>query len=82
MIWEEFEQKFGDAGIRIGPIGIGVAGAYKLVKCKRTEDSEAIRLDLNPAVKKEQIKVRLVEPGILEIEWPRIKTQGQDIPVE
>ena len=78
----DFEGQWGDFGINIGPIGVGVLGPYKVVKCWRTDDSEAIRLELDTAVKKEQIKVRLVEPGILEIEWPRIKGQGQDIPVE
>jgi len=37
-------------------------------------------LRINPEVKKEEIKARLTEPGILEIEWPRIK--GEEIPVE
>ncbi|MBN2270403.1 MAG: hypothetical protein JXN61_07310 [Sedimentisphaerales bacterium] len=79
---KEFEGQWGDFGINIGPISVGVLGPYKVVKYTRSEDCEVIRLDLNPAVKKDQIKVRLVEPGILEIEWPRIKGQGQDIPVE
>ena len=82
MMWKDFEGQWGDFGINIGPIGVGVLGPYKVVKYTRSEDSEVIRLELNRAVKKEQIKVRLVEPGILEIEWPRIKGQGQDIPVE
>jgi len=30
---------------------------------------------------KEEIKVRLMKPGVLEIEWPR-KIKGEDIPVE
>jgi len=82
MMWKDFEGQWGDFGINIGPIGVGVLGPYKVVKYTRSEDSEVIRLELNRAVKKEQIKVRLVEPGILEIEWPRTKPQGQDIPVE
>ena len=29
MIWEEFEQTFGDARIQVGSIGIAVAGAWR-----------------------------------------------------
>jgi len=79
---KDFQGQLGDLGIKIGPIGVEVSGSYKVVKYAPTDDSEVIRVDLSPDVKKEQIKVRLVEPGILEIEWPRIKGQGQDIPVE
>jgi hypothetical protein len=46
----------------------------------RTETSHILQIRLNPAVKKEEIKARLVRPGLLEIEWPRSK--GEDIPVE
>jgi len=33
--------------------------------------SHLLRFQINRDVKKEEIKVRLIEPGILEIEWPR-----------
>jgi len=32
-------------------------------------------------VKKEEIKVQLIEPGVLEIEWPR-RIRGEEIPIE
>jgi hypothetical protein len=38
----------------------------------------AFRIDSE--VTKQDIKVRLVTPGLLEIEWPR--RQGEEIPVE
>ena len=79
---KNFDADWGDFGIHVGPISVGVMGPYKVVKYAPTEDSHIIRLDLDPDVTKENIKVRLVEPGILEIEWPRSKGQGQDIPVE
>jgi hypothetical protein len=44
------------------------------------ECSPAQRIRLDSAVKKEEIKVRLVKPGLLEIEWPR--ATGEEIPVE
>jgi hypothetical protein len=82
MMKDDFDQDWGDFGINVGPISVGVVGPYKLVKYTQTEDSHVICVDLAREIPKEQIKVRLVEPGILEIEWPRIKGQGQDIPVE
>jgi len=81
-MFKEFEENLGEFGIKIGPIGIGTLGPYRLVKYKQTEDTNIIKIDLNPQVKKEQIKVRLVEPGILEIEWPRMAEKGEEIKVE
>lgn len=31
--------------------------------------------------RKEKIKARLIEPGVLEIEWP-LKIRGEEIPLE
>jgi len=36
---------------------------------------------ISAEVKKEEIKVRFVKPGVVEIEWPR-RPQGEEIPVE
>ncbi|HXH05226.1 MAG TPA: hypothetical protein VNI83_01415 [Vicinamibacterales bacterium] len=71
-----FEEEF---GIRIGPLGFGWGGG-RTVRYLRTETSHVLRLTLDPDVRKEEIKVRLVKPGVLEIEWPRAK--GEEIPVE
>jgi hypothetical protein len=46
----------------------------------QTETSHLLRIRIDPTVQKETIKVRLVSPGLLEIEWPRVK--GEEIPVE
>jgi len=51
------------------------------VRYSRTSDSHLLRFQINRDVKKEEIKVRFVEPGIIEVEWPR-KTKGEEIPVE
>jgi hypothetical protein len=79
---KEFEENLGEFGIKIGPIGIGTLGPYRLVKYRQTEDSNIMKIDLNPQVKKDEIKVRLAEPGVLEIEWPRITDKGEEIKVE
>jgi hypothetical protein len=79
---KKFEDEWGEFEINVGPIGVGIFGPYRVVKYRRTDDLHIIKMELNPEVKKDQIKVRLVEPGILEIEWPRIRGEAQDIKVE
>jgi hypothetical protein len=71
--WEEF-------GFRFGPFEMGFSGLGQFIKRTRTETSHVLRIRIDPAVKKEEIKARLVRPGHLEIEWPRHK--GEDIPIE
>jgi hypothetical protein len=71
--WEAF-------GIRIGPFGIDINSPGQAITQTRTETSHLLRIRIDPAVTKETIKVRLVSPGLLEIEWPRAK--GEEIPIE
>jgi hypothetical protein len=74
-MFEEWE----DFGIRFGPFGVAVGGAGR-VRYRSTERSHVLRIRLGAEVQKQDIKVRLVKPGVLEIEWPR--SQGEEIPVE
>jgi hypothetical protein len=74
------EETWEDFGFRFGPFEFGVSGLGQFTKHTRTETSHIIRIRIDPAVKKEEIKARLVRPGLLEIEWPRSK--GEEIPVE
>ena len=71
--WEAF-------GIRIGPFGIDINSQGQAIMQTQTETSHLLRIRIDPAVKKETIKARLVSPGLLEIEWPRVK--GEEIPIE
>ena len=71
--WEAF-------GFRFGPFEVGFSGFGQFIKRTRTETSHILQIRIDPAVKKEEIKARLVRPGVLEIEWPR--STGEDIPVE
>ena len=80
-IWDEFEDFWEGFGIRIGPFGMGLYGPRRPVRYSRTDTSHVLRIRINPKVKKEEVKARLVEPGLIEIEWPRQK-KGEDIPVE
>jgi hypothetical protein len=67
-------------GICIGPFGIDINSSGQAITHTRTETSHLLQIRLDPAAKKETIKVRLVRPGLLEIEWPRV--QGEEIPIE
>lgn len=71
--WEEF-------GIRIGPFGFGAGRRASAIRYTRTETSHILRIRIAPEVRKEEIKARLVQPGWLEIEWPR--SAGEEIPIE
>ena len=69
--------------VKIGPFGMGAYFGPKPFKVRysRTSDAHVMRIRINKEIKKEEIKVRLVEPGMIEVEWPR-KTKGEEIPVE
>ena len=77
---EDWEDIF---DIRVGPFGMGAFFGPRpfRVRYSRTSDSHLLRLRIHKEVKKEDIKVKYVEPGVIELEWPR-KTKGEDIPVE
>ncbi len=79
-MWD-FEDFGEDFGIRIGPMGISMHGLGRFIKYSRTSDTHILRIKIDPEIKKEEIKVRLVKPGLIEIEWPR-KIKGEEIPVE
>ena len=67
-------------GIHIDSFGIDINSEGQAITQTQTETSYLLRIRLDPSVKKETIKVRLVSPGLLEIEWPRGK--GEEIPIE
>lgn len=75
--WDEFfDFKFGPFRMGLGALPRPFRASYS-----RTKDSHILRLRLDPELKKEDLKVRLLKGGILEIEWPR-KVEGEDIEVE
>lgn len=78
---EEFEDEWGEFGVHMGPFGFGFFGPRSSFRYSRTGNSHIIRLRISPEVKKEEIKVRFVKPGVVEIEWPR-RPHGEEIPVE
>lgn len=74
------EDFWGEFGIRIGPFGISVGSLGQGITHTRTETSHLLRIRISPEVKKEAITVRLVRPGLLEIEWPR--STGEEIRID
>ncbi|MDZ7269881.1 MAG: hypothetical protein ONB48_21600 [candidate division KSB1 bacterium] len=71
-----------DFGFAFGPFPFGPGWWWrKNINYKRTESRHQLRIRINPAVQKDEIKVRLLKPGIIEIEWPRHAT-GEEITLE
>ena len=67
-------------GIHIDSFGIDINSSGQAITQTQTETSHLLRIRIDPAVQKETIKARLVSPGLLEIEWPRVT--GEEIPIE
>lgn len=81
-VWEEWEDFWENFGIRIGPFGLGMCGPRRrYVRYSRTDTSHILQIRISPKVKKDQIKARLIRPGLVEIEWPRAE-KAEDIPVK
>jgi len=82
--WGDFEDFWENFGIKIGPYGIGLHGPTKFhrhIKYARTDKSHLLKIKIDPEIKKEEIKARLLKPGVIEIEWPR-REKGEDIPID
>lgn len=82
MPFEEFWDDFFD--FRFGPFRMGVGSSPRPFKISysRTRESHVLRLRLNPDIKKENLKVKLLKGGVLEIEWPRELEEGEEIEIE
>ena len=78
MAFEDLEDFF---DFRFGPFHMSSGARPFKVGYARTSESHIVTLKLGQDIKKEEIKVRLHEGGVLEIEWPR-KTKGEGIPIE
>ncbi len=77
---QEFEDLF-DFDFGFGGIQVGVVPRPFRIRYSRTSDSHIVALKLREDIKKEDIKVRLRDSGVLEIEWPR-KGKAENIEVE
>ena len=74
-------EDFDDFDFRFGPFQMsGFSRPFK-VGYSRTSDSHIVKLQLKDEVEKKDVKVRLREDGILEIEWPR-SIKSEDIPID
>ena len=79
--FDEFEDFWEDFDIRIGPFRWGVHGSSRNVRYARTETEHVLKIKINPEVKKEEIKAKLLRPGLIEIRWP-VKRKAEDIPID
>ncbi len=78
MVFDEFDDIF---DLRFGPFHMGVFSRPFKASYSRTSENHIIKLKLREDIERKDIKVRLLEGGILEVEWPR-KKKGEEIPVE
>ena len=76
----EFEDFF-DFDFGVGGVQVGIVPRPFRIRYSRTSESHIVALKLREDVKKEDIKVRLREGGVLEVEWPR-KGKAETIEVE
>ena len=78
MNFYEFDDFF---DFRFGPFQMsGFSRPFK-VGYSRTFDSHIIKLKLRKDIEKKDIKVRLKEDSVLEIEWPH-SSKAEDIPID
>ena len=78
MDFNEFDDFF---DLRFGPFQMSGFSRPFRVGYSRTSDSHIVKLKLQRNIEKKDIKVRLQEDSVLEIEWPR-STKGEDIPID
>jgi hypothetical protein len=76
-----FENSWDDFDFHFGPFRFGVGPFASNVRYRRTENAHVLRIHIDPSVAKEEIKARMVESGIIEVEWPR-KKRDEDIPID
>lgn len=78
MVFEDFEDFF---DFRFGPFHMSSGARPFKVGYTRTSDSHIVRVKLRQDIQKAEVKVRLHEGGVLEIEWPR-QIKGEEIPID
>lgn len=78
MDFNEFDDFF---DFRFGPFQMSGFGRPFRVGYSRTSESHIVKLKVRGDIQKKDIKVRLREGGVLEIEWPRL-SKAEDIPID
>jgi hypothetical protein len=67
--------------INIDAAGVDIAGLKSVINYSQDKNMNILQLSVDPKITKDQIKARLLEPGKLQVEWPKT-TQDQEIPVQ
>ena len=78
MNFSEFDDFF---DFRFGPFQMSGFSRPFRVGYTRTSESHIVKLKLRKDIDKKDIKVRLKEDGLLEIEWPH-SSKAEDIPID
>ncbi len=78
MNFSEFDDFF---DFRFGPFQMSGFSRPFRVGYTRTSESHIVKLKLRKDIDKKDIKVRLKEDGLLEIEWPQ-SSKAEDIPID
>ncbi len=78
MNFSEFDDFF---DFRFGPFQMSGFSRPFRVGYTRTSESHIVKLKLRKDIDKKDIKVRLKEDGLLEIEWPQ-SSNAEDIPID
>ena len=78
MNFHEFDDFF---DLRFGPFQMsGFSRPFK-VGYIRSSESHIVKLKLRKNIQKKDIKVRLKDDGVMEIEWPH-SSKVEDIPID
>jgi hypothetical protein len=78
MAFNPFEDFF---DFRFGPFHMSGFSRPFQVGYERTAENHLVKLQLRRDIQKAEIKIRLQEGGVLEIEWPR-RAAGEEIPID
>ena len=78
MNFDDFDDFF---DFRFGPFQMSGFSRPFRVGYSRTSDRHIVKLKLRKDIEKKDIKVRLKEDGVLEIEWHR-SSKSEDIPID
>ena len=78
MDFNEFDGFF---GFRFGPFQMSGFSRPFRIGYSRTSESRIVKLKLRKDMDKKDIKVRLKEDGVLQIEWPHA-SKAEDIPID
>jgi hypothetical protein len=76
-----FDNFWDDLDVDFGPFRFSLGHLSKRIRYRRNDESHILQVSIDPSIDKGRIKARLVKPGLIEIEWPRLNL-GEEIPID